>query len=279
MIKDFRAQSVPEELTELTAQEYKMSIRLQADGLFLACYPIQQVESVFFRYQPFEPNQSYTEQVKDCFFKYSWLSYPFKKTTILSSTPINTIIPNSFYDLSRKEQLLQSVFNKQVSHVISENLDFLNGTLLFSMDDELFRFLSRSFNAPLFSFSSSSLLKYVVSKNEKKDSSTLYVQDYGDFVQLIAIKNKEISFFNSFMTSHIHDVMYVTMNAWKYLNLNEEQDRIRLIGNNKFVDSLQMLIENYIKDVRKIQIPQEYLLLTEQAVNVPADLIFHLLCE
>lgn len=271
--------SIPEELGIEQSEKHSASIRLEPDGLSFFCHNTESEDKgIFSQRVTFNPSQSYAAALKECFFDNECLTWKYKHFSIVVSNTPYVLVPEKYYDDSRKREIFSFNFTKAPAsgYVVDNHLP--EGTvLLFSLPEDVYAFCSRSFEMPEFLHPATLLLHQWA----KQSRNSLYKQA---FVQ-VAEQHIEIACFapqgklllaNSFEAKAVRDIVFYILYVWKQESFDQIDDRLYISGNDARCEEIRRILGVYIRNIQPLPMPGEgyFKEETEDSGDIPMDIIY-----
>jgi hypothetical protein len=271
--------SLIKQLTAENAGKYKMSIRLASDGFSFVCRSIEKEDVFAYGKFDFESSKPYASSLKDTFFDNEWLSYPFKSVSVLQVTNQFLLVPNEYYDEDKKKELMKYAFSAPVSHLLVDEIKGSDAKLLFGMENDIYEFCSRSLFNPKFHHHLSPMITYWNTGGSASLDTRLYVCVRDANMDLLLYNEGGITFANSFAVEQSSDAVYYILYVWKQLGLDQRNDCLRFVGEEKLLSPISEEVKKYVKKVSVQDVPTEALLLGGEVLKSSFDLICLSLCE
>ena len=271
--------SVPDTLTNDSAGKYIMSIRLRSDGLSFSCHDPSVGGSFFYQEVGFDRTIPFSAALKDFFFENEFLTWNYKRTHVLCVTPTYTVVPKPYFLDDQKKELLGFCFTKPDGFCLNDTLQDGDAEIVFSMEEEVYGFCSRSLLHPHFSHP----MKYVLALWRKQslasDKRQLYAVVEQKRLDLACYKQGQLLFVNSFRIDNAEDVVYYILYVWKQLGLDQRADQLYLQSESSLRVSVAEILQTYLRKVSPMEIPAEAYLCGADVAKAPLDLISLLVCE
>ena len=271
--------SIPDTLTSDNSEKYIMSIRLRSGGLSFSGYDPSVGGSFFYREVEFDRAVSFISSLKDFFFSHEFLAWPYKRVDVVCVSPEYTLVPHVYFDETKCDELLNSVFQTKGSHGLSNELNDLESDLVFGLDEEVYEFCSRSLLHPYFKHYMTSLLKDWKRRSASARVRQMYVMLEQKRMDVVCFDQGKILFQNCLAVDHVNDIAYYLLYIWKHGRMDPETDQLLLAGKLSLRLDVINLLKVYLRHIDSVKMPSEMYLLGEDIVKVPMDLISQIICE
>lgn len=256
-----------------------LSIRISTDGFCFCTYDPQQPESV--RYNHYECDASLTLAAN---FDAAWEGCGFSEqqfaaTQVIIATTEFTTIPGEYDKKENYETFFVSCFdvqNREVK-VLSNRMTALNMTVLFAVDEELYRRVCETGNVSF--YSTASILLGFIARYPREEERYMLACYHGSKSWLIAMDGERPVLMNSFDVEDINDQLFYLLSIISELGLSQETDALLLSG-DAAADAMQMAVARFVRNVEHIN-PRELFRsnLLNKIENIPFDLQALILCE
>ena len=264
---------VPDTLTAGNSEKYAVSIRLWPGGLSFAGWIPSEKDSFFFGKTEINRKKRYDYAIKDLFFAYPFFLYAYKQIVVISANRQYTLVPESVFVEKQKEQLISFVFSAPDEKVLYEPLDEFESVVLYSIQPEVYEFLSRSLLCPTFTHAITPTLNQWKKQNFTGYPKQIYVALHEDMMDVACFDKGALLFINSFHVGDSADIIYYILYIWKLTGLDQRQDELFLYTNLRMYQTLRETLQTYLSRIEFIQ-PQW----PDVGMDVPPDVTALFLC-
>lgn len=242
------------------ASEYHLSIQVGLDGFSFCILDLIRKKYLVLQHYPLIVGklQFLAKKIETIFDQEEKLNASYQSVSITYSTNKATLIPKEYSE---------SLFFDSVAHLTNDinrneeiainDLPGFNQQLIFSYPKELITLFNRKFTEFHFKQKSVPLLASAVNqRNEKKN--TLLINFEKKYIRMIAIKEMQIAFYNSFYFKNESDFLYYTLNICHTLQIDPERDEL-LVGGYVADDSSYLRqLKKYISNVHFLKPPADF---------------------
>ncbi len=271
--------SIPDTLTTDNSGKYKVSIRLQSDGLSFSGYIPSEGNTFFYREVVFDPALPYVSSLKDFFYAHEFLSWEYCKVYVMVDTPVYTLVPDVAFQPGALEQLLSFVHTARPGKAVSNHLPEEAAHVVFGMEPEVHEFCSRSFIQPEFLHSMTPLLSLWKQQSQISIPARMYVVLFPKRIDIVVFRQGQLLFANSFQTVKAEDIVYYILYVWRQTQLDQQHDQLFLFGEFSHRQSILQILHVYLAAVGVVEIPSEAWLLGDTIGQAPMDVIALSVCE
>jgi len=258
---------IPDTLTAGNSEKYTMSIRLWPGGLSFAGWIPSEKDSFFYGETVADRKRRYDYLIQDLFFAHPFLSYSYRQIVVITANRQFTSVPESIFVEKLKEQLMSFVFSSPDEKVLYERLDEFESVVLYTMQPQVYEFLSRSLLHPTFTHAITPMLNQWKRHNLTGFPKQLYGALYDDMIYISCLDKGTLLFLNSFHIEDVSDMIYYILYVWKLTGLDQLNDELFLYANPHQYMTLKETLQNYLSHIEFIQ-PQRL----HTGLDVPPDI-------
>ena len=226
--------------------EYHLSIQIGLDGFSFCIQDILRKKFIVLQHIPLIVGklQFLSKKLEAIFDQQEKLSVSYQSISVIYSTNKATLLPKAFTgsELVTKIAELTNDINRN-DEIAVNDLPGFNQQLIFSYPKELMTLLNHKFTGFNFLHKSVPLLASAVDQRDEK-KNTLLINFEKQYVRMIAIKDMQITLYNSFYFKNESDFLYYTLNICHTLQIDPERDEL-LVGGYVADDS------GYIRQLKK----------------------------
>lgn len=271
--------SVPDTLTTDNSEKYIVSIRLRSGGLSFSGYEPSVGGSFFYREVEFDRAVSFIISLKEFFFANDFLAWMYKRIHVICVSPIYSLVPDDYFLDNKEERLLDFSFSASGRHCLVDTLREQRAKLVFGVDEEVYEFCSRSLLHPAFSHYMTSPLTLWKRWSGAGLTRQMYVVIERKRMDVVCYAQGQLLFVNSYQVDQLNDIMYYILYVWRQVGLDQEEDRLYLLGESSSQTRVMERLRIYLRHVEPMEIPSETYLLGADVAKAPMDLISLLVCE
>ena len=264
---------LPENIDLAHSEEYNLSIA-GADG-FSFCIRNATDPSLFHHQgTPIGSKLSHTEHIKRLILDSGFFTQPFKKTSVTIVSPEYTLVPDSFYEREKKEELYAfNIYHTENQKIVADSFQEEASTVLFGMDEELYAFLSRNLWTPVIRHHAALLLHTFHSRRDREGKNSCFVDFHDQLVTIICFSDKGLLSANSFPAKNPHNTTYYIASVWEKLNLNQSTDKLFLSGNLTPHKATTDILKKLIRNVERMEIKPTVEAEDELLNQLPTDML------
>ncbi|MFO8235198.1 MAG: DUF3822 family protein [Bacteroidales bacterium] len=258
-MKDF---SFADETIDLNrSQTYKLSIQIHLNGFsFSVLDSIRNKYSLLKHYDLSDKirTEEKGKKIEHILQQDNYLQKPFQQTTCLCINPKSLIIPAPLFDERYIKKYFE--FNQPMDELEELHYQYFNtidSYNVFSIPNPISNALVSHFPKIQFYHHSFPLMNYHLNFIYQ-DKTSIGLNIYEDFIDILAINNKQLLFYNSFNFQKHEDILYYLLNVYQELNLDPSTQELMVSGTNFNHDSLKSELKQYIKKIHHIKPTKEY---------------------
>ena len=252
------------------SEQYKLSIRLSADGFSFSIHHPQNEEDFFFTTHPVNVSYSMTANIKKMIQATKELKHSYQQTNILIDTSRFTPIPfDLFEDELGDELFYQNLQHRDNEIVLCNILGKSNIALLFGMDKHAHQLLIEQFPQARIFACVSPLTEHFTSQSKKENNRKLYAHFRPNKMEIFAFDKGKLLLINTFNCKQTSDQVYYLLYVWQQLGFNQEKDQLLLTGNMDAKEELLNELNKFLRHVNLLSMQEE----------LPYDLQTLMICE
>ncbi len=241
-----------DETLDINATEnYELSVMVAYDGLSFTILDTLRNKFVLIRsYEPDEGRNFNAEKISGIIDSDDFLLRKFKKSVVQTPSRKSTVIPAALYDPGKKDRYFTFNHTTEPGQVILANrINDPASYVVFQIPAALSEVLNHHFPGLSLYHHSKPLLWYA--SRRARPAEGLYVQVHveRDFFTLVIFGNGDLKFCNSFVYRNISDIMYYVLNAFRKMNIGQEET-IYFSGRAGIYDDITSGFSVYVRNIK-----------------------------
>ena len=234
-----------------STENYELSIEVSSDALSFCLLDSIRNKFVLIRSYGSEDNKSFnTDKLDDLLHNDDFLTKRYKKVHCVLPSSKFTLVPAPLYDPGKKDEYF--TFN----HILEEDKVILadrtinpDAFIVFSVSKSLNELLKSSYPSAHLHHHIKILLDYTSSSRKSLNGNYIHVHVERDFFNLIIYNNNILKFCNSFTYRNISDILYYVLNAFRNLDIKQEET-LYFSGLTEKYDDLSSSFSLYIRNIK-----------------------------
>ena len=234
-----------------STENYELSIEVNPDALSFCLLDSIRNKFVLIRSYGAEENKSFnTDKLGDLLRNDDFLTKRYKKVHCVMPSSKFTLVPAPLYDPGKKDEYF--TFN----HILEEDKVILadrtinpDAFIVFSVSKSLSELLKSSYPSAHLHHHIKILLDYTSSSRKSLNGNYIHVHVERDFFNLIIYNNNILKFCNSFAYRNISDILYYVLNAFRNLDIKQEET-LYFSGLTEKYDDLSSSFSLYIRNIK-----------------------------
>lgn len=223
---------------------------------------------------------SYLKALENAIYDNPVLLDEYSKVRVMIESDHFAILPSQFSNESDAQEVLKACFPDAASDDCTLcTLSRCNVVIAFAMPRGVRGFLQRTFNMPAIFHHLYPLCEHYKGHDVHRGVACMHLNLHPESIDIIIIKNQELSMANSFHCDNASDTVYYTLHAWKTFGLDATKDELMLTGDKELRDRIVPTLRGYISYVMPAIFPAAALKIGQDAVKAPLELILLALCE
>jgi hypothetical protein len=161
-----------------------------------------------------------------------------------------TLVPAPLYDPAKKEEYFSFNHNMEDGNtILADKIADPDAFLLYSVSKSISEVISRHYPGVHPHHHVKILLEQTCSSRKSTNGNFICVHVERDFFNFIYFINNSLKFCNSFTYRNVSDILYYVMNAFKKLDIGQEET-IHLSGLTERYDDLSSGLLLYVRNIR-----------------------------
>lgn len=242
---------------------YNLIIRLEESSFSVAVR--QQEEQPHYTYNTIyvDENATLLEEIQQWVFDSLLPSTQPDNVCVQVVSSNYTLVPSSWQLSSSQvwKNHLQIATTQQVQHPLFEELHTHSTSIIFDIGEEIHSFLCRHLQHPQFTHHICSLFQ-IANKDatSKGDESKLWVYIRSSAIDLLVIKNGELSLIQPHPISTEQNISYKILQLFQHFELNPYRDEIVIVGESDFSSKVLQICQQFVQHISLREYAAESLL-------------------
>ena len=234
-----------------STENYELCIQVSTDGLSYCILDSIRNKFILIRSYGAEDNKFFNvDKISELIRNDDFLSRRYKKINCVMPASKFTLVPAPLYDPGKKSEYFSFNHNLEEDHVVMvDKASAPDAFLIFSVSKPICDLINSVFQGIHVHHHIKLLLDHTSSTRKSMNGKYIHVHVERDFFNLIAFNNDELKFCNSFAYRNISDILYYVLNAFKNLDIKQEET-IHFSGMTEKYDDLSSGFSIYIRNVK-----------------------------
>lgn len=233
-----------------STDNYDLSVQLSPEGLAFCI--LDSIRNKYILIRSFEPDDNKyfsADTIRDIIKKDDFLGRKFRKTRIVMPVQKSTVVPMALYDNDRKEDYFTLNYIKEYNEtILSNKINDPESYVLFACRESLLEAAKDHFGEAEPFHQLKTLFLHASSERKRQSGQYIHVHVEREFFNLLIFNQNNLILCNSFSYKNSSDILYYVMNAFKQLELKNEET-IHLTGLTQKHDELSTGFLTYVRNV------------------------------
>lgn len=234
-----------------STENYELSIEVSSDSLSFCLLDTIRNKFVLIRSFGAEENKSFnTDKLGDILHKDDFMSKRYKKVHCVIPSSKFTLVPAPLYDPGKKDEYF--TFNhilEEGNVILADRTIIPDAFIVFSASDSLSELLKSSYPGVHLHHHIKLLLDHTSSARKSLNGNYIHVHVERNFFNLIIYNNNVLKFCNSFAYRNISDILYYVLNAFRNMDIKQEET-LYFSGLTEKYDDLTSSFSLYIRNIK-----------------------------
>jgi hypothetical protein len=234
-----------------STENYELSVQASPDG-FSFCL-LDTIRNKFVLIRSFEPEDNKyfnADKIKELLSKDDFLTKHYKKINIVMPSPKFTLIPAPLFDPGKKDEYFTFNHIKEEGNMIIVNkINDPDTYLVFSISKTIYDLLNGFYPGVHPYHQLKPLFDHISHIRKSVNGNYIQIHVEREFFNLIIFNNNLLKFCNSFNYRNLNDILYFVLNAFKKLDIKQEET-IYFSGLTEKYDDLSSNFSMYIRNIK-----------------------------
>jgi hypothetical protein len=234
-----------------STENYELSIQAGPDGLSFCLFDSIRNKFIMIRSFGAEENKYFNaDKISELLRNDDFLTRRYKKVKYIMPSSKFTLVPAPLYDPGKKVEYFTFNHNLEEDNIVlADKIKDPDAFLLFSVSKSISEVMNSFYPGVYPHHHLKLLLDHTSSTRKSVIGNYIHVHVERDFFNLIVFNNNILKFCNSFAYRNISDILYYVLNAFKNLDIKQEET-IYFSGLTEKYDDLSSSFSLYIRNIK-----------------------------
>jgi Protein of unknown function (DUF3822) len=234
-----------------STENYELSLQVSTDGLSFCLLDTIRNKFVMIRSYGAEENKYINaDKISELMLKDDFLTKRYRKVHCVIPSQKFTLVPTPLFDPGKKMEYFSFNHNLEEEYIVSvDKTKDPDAYLVYSFPGPINEVISSVYPGVVLHHHIKLLLDNTISVRKSLNGNYLHIHVERDFFNLFIFRNNELKLCNSFAYRNISDVLYYVLNAFKNLDISQEET-IYLSGLTEKYDDLSSSFSLYVRNIR-----------------------------
>lgn len=234
-----------------STENYELSLQVSPDGLSYGLLDTIRNKFVMVRaYTPDENKYFNADRISELVGTDDFLTRKFKRVNCVMPSLKFTLVPAPLYDPGKKTEYFTFNHNPGEDTIILANkIADPDAYLVFSASKSMAEAITGFYPGLNINHHIKLLLEHTGISSKAVNGNYICLHIERDFFNLIVFKDNILRFCNSFTYRNISDILYFIMNAFRHLDIRQEET-IYFSGLTERYDDLSSNLALYVRNIR-----------------------------
>jgi hypothetical protein len=234
-----------------STENYELSIQVSPDGLSFCLLDSIRNKFILIRSFGAEENKYFNaDKISELLLKDDFLTKRYKKVHCVMPSSKFTLVPTPLFDPGKKVEYFTFNHTMKDDHIVLvDKISDPDAFLVFSVSRSISELINSVYPGVYPHHHIKLLLDHTSSIRKSVNGNYIHVHVERDFFNLIIFNNNILKFCNSFAYRNISDILYYVLNAFKNLDIKQEET-IYFSGITEKYDDLSSSFSLYIRNIK-----------------------------
>lgn len=263
---------LPEKIDLAQSEKYILSIRIKPDGFMFSISDPENGSVYCLRETTFSENDKLLNNIQRIVFDLNFLTQEFKQTNVIIVSSDYEIVPAAYFNAKDKGQMYKFTHSTEIGHLVSGLIEKQDIITVFNMEKDIYEFLARNLWNPYFFHHSNLLVNLFENRGGVMGSrSKMYVNFHDNFMDVVCFLGSKLIHSLTYENETPANQVYFILKLWENCGFNQLEDYIYMTGRPD--DLVVIRLQEYIKNIERMNAPSEIYLWNEDAQKAPLDLL------
>lgn len=211
------------------------------------------IRNKFVLFRSFSPDENKyfnSDRLMELLTTDDFLTRKYKKVSLVVPSPAVTIVPTPLYDPAKKEEYF--TFNhirRDGSVIVANKLNDPDAYLVFSEDKNIRDILNNFYQGVHPWHHLKPLFDHIAHSRKTINGNYIHIHVERDYFNLIIFNNNLLKFCNTYTYRNITDILYFVLNAFKNMDIKQEET-IFFSGLTEKFDDISSNFSIYVRNIR-----------------------------
>jgi hypothetical protein len=234
-----------------STENYELAIQVSPEGLTFCLLDSIRNKFVLIRSFGAEENKYFNaDKISELLLKDDFLTKKYKKVHCVIPSEKFTLVPAPLFDPGKKVEYFTFNHTLEEDKIVSvDKTSDPDAFLIYSVSRSISEVINSVYPGIYPHHHIKLLLDHTSSIRKSIIGNYIHVHVERDFFNLIIFNNNMLKFCNSFVYRNISDILYYVLNAFKNLDIKQEET-IYFSGITEKYDDLSSSFSMYIRDIK-----------------------------
>ncbi len=263
----------------IDTSQYVLMLRITDNELTYVYYHPAEDDSMVSERIALHYTDSLSRAVEEVVYERAVLLQSFRRVYVVLPSKHHLLVPSEVATSDDNSVYYKSVYAESNETIVECRMPYTGAVMLSGANEELVRFVYRTFDRPTLLHPLSALCEYFYRKSRMGNQRKVYVHLYNGSADVVCYSREGLLLANSYAYRTANDVAYHVLNVWKQLSLDQRADEVHIAGDGELRKELSTILRNYILTVVPVIFPSNCHVLGSSAMQIPFDLTALSLCE
>lgn len=251
---------------------WNLLLRISANRIDCVLYCIVEDNSLIYRSFVLDNSApSHITAVENTIYDNPGLLSDFHGVWCVVETDEFTLVPAECSD--RSSLLFKAAFPESHREILTDSTGTDNAAIVMGIENDLYRFIRRTFHNPVITSHLGSLCRYFASRASQGNSVKMAANIRPHSLDIVVVEGRGLLLANTFHFNTPDDAAYYILACRNRLGLDPYNDDIILCGNREIREQLTPILRTYVSRVMPAIFPPRMFKAGKDSMYAPFDLI------
>lgn len=269
---------LPDSVNIEQAEQYTLLLRVMPRQVAVCIYKPFSEGSFYYEEEAFETESELSKGVQQLFLDSDFLTLPYGRVNVIYVSKDYDLIPNYIIQKDKKDILYNFTHSTPADQIVYCEDIIRQIATVYNTNGELYQFLSRNLNNPIFYHHSNLLMLYLEQRNkEQKGQAKMYIHFHNECMDILCYdKSSQILHVVTHQNENDKNLVYHILNMWDKCGFDQYEDSLFILSSSAEINLYApSMLSEYIKNIKQIRLSGDSTPLQNNNMNIelPLDML------
>jgi len=259
-------------------ENYSLLIRIRPQIVEVCIYKPYSGENFYYEQIDFPSGSDLSKGVQQLILDSDFLTLPYGHVNVIYVSRDYDLVPNYIIQKDKKDILYNFTHSTHADQILYGEDIIQQIATVYNVNGELYQFLSRNLNHPVFYHHSNLLMVYLEQRNkEQKGQAKMYIHFHNQFMDMLCYdKSSHILHVVTHEGENDKNLVYHILNMWDKCGFDQYEDSLFILSGSAEINLyVPSMLSEYIKNIKQIRLSGDSTPLQNNRMNkeLPLDML------
>jgi|GEM_PF-2036965 len=241
-------------------EDYTLLIRIRPGVVAICVYKPHSGGNFYYEEVGLSSGNDISAEIQQLVLDSDFLTLPYGRVNVIYVSRDYDLIPSYIIQKDKKDILYNFTHSKHADQILYSEDIIQQIATAYNTDGELYQFLSRNLNNPVFFHHSNLLMLYLEQRNKEiRDRAKMYIHFHNQYMDIFCYdKSSQILHAVTHEGENDKNLVYHTLNMWDKSGFDQNEDSLFILSSSAEINLyVPSMLSEYIKNIKQIRISGE----------------------